>query len=142
MNALAAGGLENFLAELGLAAVEYVLDAERSEKRLFRGAGRGEHFRARGLCQLDGRQSDSARSGVDEDTLSRLQPRELVRKRRRHEGARYGGECRDRHPGWSRRQQFLMSDHFRPECAEPQANHAVSDGNGRHIGANADDVTA
>ena len=81
VNALAASGRENFFAELGLAAVEYVLDAERTEKRLFRGAGRGEHLRACGLCQLNGRQSNSARSGVNENALSRLQPREFVRKR-------------------------------------------------------------
>ena len=142
VHALAAGGREDLLAEVGRAAVEDVLDAERAQIGLLRGAGRGEHFRARGLRQLDGRQPDPAGAGVDEHPLARRQPREAEGQLGRDEGAGNGGQPRDGDALGRGRDEFLVRDHLLREGAEAEAHDVVAYGHGGDLGADGHRVAA
>ena len=75
VHALAAGGCQDILAKRGRAAIENVLDADRPEICLLGRAGRGVHFGAGGLGQLDRRQTYAARARVNQHPVSRLQAR-------------------------------------------------------------------
>ena len=77
VDSLAPGGLEDFLTEVGLAAVEHVLHAQRPQKRLFRSTGGGENLSPRGLGQLNRGQPHAPCPGVDQNPLARLQPGQI-----------------------------------------------------------------
>ena len=55
-----------------------MLDAERTKIVALALARGREHFHAHVLGQLDRRQPDSARAGVNQDPLARFQTRKLV----------------------------------------------------------------
>jgi len=133
VHALAARRFQDLPAEVGRAAVEHVLDAERAQKRLLGSAGRGIYLRPRRLSQLDGREADSASAGVNQHAFASFQPRVPVGECSRDERAGDGGEVRDRHSLGSRRHQFLAGDHFRAEGAKAQSNHVVADVDGRDL---------
>ena len=80
VHTFSARGFKDLLPERGLAAVEHVRHAQRPEIGLFRRAGGGEDFRARGLRQLDGGQPHATRAGVDQYPFAGLQFRKVERQ--------------------------------------------------------------
>ena len=135
-------GFKDLLPERCLPAVEHVRHAQRPEICLFRRAGGGEDFRSRGLCQLDGGQPHATCTGVNQYPVAGLQFRKFERQHtcREHRGKR--GERCHRHVRWGERHQFFPCNHFRTECAERQADHAIADRDGGHAGAHLYHVTA
>ena len=69
--------VEDFTSKRGRAAVEHSFDAERTEVGLLARARGCVHFRSCGLGQLDGRQPDAARAGVNQHAVPGLQPGKL-----------------------------------------------------------------
>ena len=70
VHARAFRSFENLLSEGRRAAVEYVFHPQRPEIGLLRRAGGGEDLRSRRLHPLDGRQTDAARTRVNQHALS------------------------------------------------------------------------
>ena len=131
---LSARGLEDPAGELRAAAVEQPVDAERPEIGLLGRTRGGEDFGAGGLHELDRGQTHPARPGVDEHALAGLEPRELERERRRHEGARHTGQLAHRVTLRRGRHELFPRDHLRPERAESHSDHPVSNRDAAHIG--------
>ena len=103
-----------------------MLDTNRAEVGLLARARRSEYFRSRHLGQLDGRKPDTARPGMNQHAIPRLQPGQFVGQYGCHEHRGDRGECRRRHVRRRAGDQFLSRHHFRPERAEREAGHALA----------------
>ena len=135
-------GVQDLLPERRRAAVEHVLDAQRTEVRLLGSARRGEHLGPCSLGELDRREPDAARARVNQHAVSGLEFREFVREHARHEDGRNRRERGRRHVRRRRRDQLLVRHDLRPERAEREAGHPVADRHGRHLGAGLDHPAA
>ena len=103
-----------------------MLDPERPKVRLLGGACRGEHLQARCPRQLYRRQPHAAGGGVDEDTVTGLEPGHLKAQAGTYEGRGYGRKCGGRYSLRRRRNQFRLRDDLGSECAEAQSDYTVA----------------
>ena len=130
MNTFTPCDFQDLGSESGLATVEDVLDADRSQVCLLRRTGGGKHFGTGGVGQLYGRQSHAARAGMNQYPFPGLEPGVLERQRGRYERAGDGRQGRCGDPRRRRRHQLPVGHHFRCEGAKAQSHHTVADGDG------------
>ena len=138
VDAGAVGGLQDPRAEVRGSAVEYVGDADGTQERALGGARRGDHLGAGRPREFDGRQSQAAGTGMDQDPLARLEIRRLEGQRRGHEDARYGGQRRRRQVGRRGYGQGFSGHGLRSEGAVAQRDDAFADGEPGHVLADFD----
>ena len=143
VNAGATSDGEDFLAVGRRPAIENVPNAKALQVGLFRRARRREHLGTSRLRQLDRRQANAARAGVDQHTVALLETRGFVGQRRRQKHGRHRRKRRPRDIHGYAGDELLMGDDFRREgsaVAAAYAHHAVACGYGRHCGSDLDDA--
>src|SRR5450432_102521 len=125
------------LSKVAATRIDHVFHPERFEQRTFTVAtGSGDNFRAKVFRNLNRGHSNSTRTCMDQDTLARAEPRDVLQRMPRgHENDRQRCRCLECQGCWNTTHVASASNRMRGDPKHGEAEDAISCGQVRDIRA-------